>query len=290
MTKNALSILGCALLLSVSCKMVSRVADSASDLFGDEVVARVGEHRLHRSALENYIPNGVSAEDSAGLAQQYINTWAEELLFLDMAEAQLSREEKDVSRELEDYRRSLLRYRYEQSFINERLDTLISEEEIRTYYADHADKFVLERPIVKVRYMIIPADSRNLKVIRKKMSSDDPAETLEADSLAFTSALKYVDSSDSWMDAMILARELGTDYESLLAAMKGDTVELPDGNGNLRFAYIVTRLKAGQTAPLDYCEDRIRDLILSARKHALLSGLERDLLDEARRNDTFVIY
>ena len=34
---------------------------------------------------------------------------------------------------------------------------------------------------------------------------------MAADSLAFTAALKYVDSSDSWMDAILLARELGTD-------------------------------------------------------------------------------
>ena len=107
----------CALLialLAVSCQMVHRVTDSAAELFGDAVVARVGDHRLMRSELAEYIPAGVSSEDSLGLAQQYIKAWAEELLFLDMAESRLSKEEQDVSKELEEYRRTLLKYRYEE--------------------------------------------------------------------------------------------------------------------------------------------------------------------------------
>ena len=65
----------CALLialLAVSCQMVHRVTDTAAELFGDGVVARVGDHRLMRSELAEYIPAGVSSEDSLGLAQQYI--------------------------------------------------------------------------------------------------------------------------------------------------------------------------------------------------------------------------
>ena len=122
-----------AVLLAVSsCQLVHRVSDTTSELFGDEVVARVGRHKLFRSELSGYIPTGASPEDSLALAQQYINSWAEELLFLDMADAQLSKEEKNVDRELEEYRRTLLKYRYEERYINERLDTLITDAEVRS--------------------------------------------------------------------------------------------------------------------------------------------------------------
>ena len=126
--------IGMASLALLSCKMVDRLSDTATELFKGEVVARVGEHRLHRSQLESYIPAGVSSEDSVGLAQQYIRAWAEDLLRLDMADEQLSKEEKDVSEELESYRRSLLKYRYEQLYINQRLDTLITTEEVNAFY------------------------------------------------------------------------------------------------------------------------------------------------------------
>ena len=92
------------------------------------------------------------------------------------------------------------------------------------------------------------------------------------------------------MDIITVARELGTDYETLLGAVKNRFAELPDGNGNLRIVYVVDMVPAGKTAPADFCEDRIREIILSTRKHALVSGLERDLLEDARNKEKFVIY
>ena len=280
-----------AVLLAVSsCQLVHRVSDTTSELFGDEVVARVGSHKLFRSELSGYIPAGASPEDSLALAQQYINSWAEELLFLDMADAQLSKEEKNVDKELEEYRRTLLKYRYEERYINERLDTLITDAEVRSFYEAHADRFTLDRPLLKARYMVIPADSKSLRAIRERMGSDDAMDALVADSLAFTAALRYVDSSDSWMDALLLARELGTDEESMMKTLKNRFIEFKGEDGNLRVAYVVDLARKGEPAPLEYCAERIRDIILSARKHDLVSGLERDLLNDARNKDKFVIY
>ena len=279
-----------ALVAAVGCQMVHRVSDSAAELFGDAVVARVGEHRLMRSELAAYIPAGVSSEDSLALAQSYIKSWAEELIFLDMAEKHLSAEEKDVTKDLEDYRRTLLKFRYEERYINDRLDTLISDEEVRNYYRAHMDKFLVDRPLLKVRYMIIPADSRSLKTIKELMSSDDAMDAIAADSLAFTAALRYVDSSDAWMDAIILARELGTDEVSMMSALRNRTIEFKGDDGLLRVAYVVDMVQKGSPAPLDYCEERIKDVLLSARKHELVGGLERELLNDALAKGKFVIY
>ena len=279
-----------ALAAATACQMVHRVSDTAAELFGDAVVARVGEHRLMRSELAAYIPAGVSSEDSLALAQSYIKSWAEELIFLDMAEKHLSNEEKDVTKDLEDYRRTLLKYRYEERYINDRLDTLISDEEVRAYYREHMDKFLVDRPLLKVRYMIIPADSRSLKTIKELMSSDDAMDAIAADSLAFTAALRYVDSSDAWMDAIILARELGTDEVSMMSALRNRTIEFKGDDGLLRVAYVVDMVQKGSPAPLDYCEERIKDILLSARKHELVGGLERDLLNDALAKGKFVIY
>ena len=278
------------LLAAVSCQMVNQFQDTATELFRGELVARVGDHKLHRSQLEQFIPAGVTPEDSTGLAQQYIQAWAEDLLLLDMAEEQLSEQEKDVTKELEDYRRSLLKYRYEQRYINQRLDTLVTDEEINRFYQENADKFRLERPVLKARYLLIPADARSLKALRKAMSSDDDMEVMSADSLAAKVAIKYVDASDSWMDALVLAQELGTDYRSLMAALKNHWIELPPEGGTLRLAYVAELVPEGKTAPLESCTERIRDLILSGRRHQLETSLERSLLEDARKNNKFVIY
>lgn len=283
-------LLGLLALSGLSCKMVDQISDTASELLEGDLVARVGNHRLHRKELESYIPAGVSPEDSAALATSYINAWAQNLLLLDMAEEQLSDDEKDVSQELEQYRRTLLKYRYEQLYINQRLDTLVTDGEMERFYKDHPDKFKLDRPVAKARYMVIPADSRNLKTLRKKISSEDDSEVLEADSIAFTAAIKYVDSSDTWMDVLTIAQDLGTDYRTLMGSVKNAFAEVKDDGGNLKIAYFVELVPAGSPAPLEFCQDRVRDIILSNRKHELETRLEQDLLKDAFRNRKFVIY
>ena len=284
-------ILACAATLCLaSCDVVSSIVTAAGDFLHREVVAEVGKHKLYRQELEAAVPDGVSPEDSASIAMQYIKSWAADRIVLDMAESQLSKEERDVSREVEEYKISLLKYRYEQLYVNERLDTAVSPQEIAAYYEANPERFKLTAPLLKCRYMNIPQDSPNLESIRKKMSSKKVEDVLEADSLAYASALKYFDYSDTWMDAASLAREFGTDYQSMLSSVRGGFVEKADGLGNVSVAYVLEVIREGRQAPLEYCAGRIREIILNARKHALVSSLEQDLLKDAEEKEKIVIY
>ena len=267
-----------------SCRAIS------SFLRGGEVVAEAGFEKLYRSDLDKVIPKGISAEDSIYLAKQYINAWATDQVYMSVAEQQLSKAEKDVTRELEDYRKSLLKYRYEQLYVNERLDTAVSDEKVEEYYNAHQDKFVLNRPLVKARFLSISEDSPAKDQIRKRMSSSKVEDLVEADSLAYSAALKYTTWSDNWIDVTTLAREFSMDYAAMLAQMKKQWVEQTDTLGVTRMAYIPAIMQKGEVAPLEYSAPAIRDIIISARKQALISTLERDLLNDARENGQFVIY
>ena len=284
---TALCIAVIVLLAMTSCETVTSFV---RELRYGQVVAKVGSHRLYASELASYIPDSASPEDSTRLALQYINTWASDQLFTDVAERELSKSEKNVDSELEDYRHSLLKYRYEQKYVNQRLDTAVTKAQIEKYYDDHAENFKLSLPIAKAVYMNISADSPNLEIIKKKMRSDKPEARIEADSIAFSSAFRYTDFGDRWVDLVKLSREVGTDYGTLLSQVRDGYAELPDGNGNLNIVYFFSLMRAGQTGPVEYFEEQIRDIILSTRKQALLSRLARDLIENARNQENFVIY
>jgi len=260
----------------------------SSLLRDDEVVAKVGSNKLFKSELSGYIPEFATPEDSASLAMQYINNWATDLLYQSVAQEQLSKEEKDVTAELEDYRRSLLKYRYEQKYINERLDTLITESQIKQYYDAHQDDFKLERPILKVRFADIMNDSPFKSRLLDKMSGTENMQ--ELDSLAKSVTLRYFDKSDTWLDAIALAKEFGTDYETMLSHLEGGYITYkPANRPDVLVAYVCDLQNDGM-APVDYCRENIKNLILSSRKHDLLSSLERDLLNNALSRKYFEIF
>ena len=154
MTGNRLlNIFGVCLLVIVlpwlnSCKTIT------SFVHDGRVVAKIGNHKLYASDLNAYIPDSASPEDSTRLALQYINSWASDMAFIDVAEKELSKSEKNVDKELEDYRRSLLKYRYEQKYVNQRLDTAVTDAQIEKYYEAHIETFKLSLPIAKARFRI----------------------------------------------------------------------------------------------------------------------------------------
>lgn len=277
-------ILGIVLSAFMSCRAIS------SFLSEDETIASVGQAKLYRSELNRLIPKGLSREDSLHMAATYINTWALDQVFLTVAEQQLSKSEMDVSKELEEYRKSLLKYRYEQRYVNERLDTAVSDDKVEEYFAAHEEMFVLQRPVVKARFLRIDAGSPNLDKIRKKMSSDEAVDLMEADSIAYSSAFKFMTWNNDWIDALSLAREFGADLSSVIGWMDGKWIESTDTAGVMSLAYISEIIREGQTAPVEYCAPSIRDIIISVRKQSLISSLERDLLKDARENGQFVIY
>lgn len=279
-----IAIIGIVLLALPSCRAISNF------LHDDEAVAAVGSEKLYRSELNKLIPKGIAPEDSVILAKQYINSWASGQVFLKIAEEQLSKEEKDVTSELEEYRKSLLKYRYEQLYVNQRLDTSVTDDMIKEYYETHKDAFVLKRPVMKARYLNISSDSPSLKNIRKLMSSDDPHDVMEADSLAYNSARKFETWGDKWIDAAVLAREFAMDHGSMLALKKGEWIEYVDTLGVASLAYVSDMVRAGGYAPVEFSSDAIKDIILSARKQNLIVTLEQDLLKDARENGQFEIF
>ena len=276
-------IFGIVLPMFVSCKAISEFFDSG------EIVAQAGSAKLKRADLDQVIPSGLNPEDSTRLAKQFINTWALDQIFLERAVQQLSKTEMDVTKELEVYRRSLLKFRYEQLYINERLDTLVTDDEVQEYYETHKDRFVLQRPVVKARFISIAADSPVLKTIKQKMSSDEAEDILEADSLAFSSAYRFTTWNNAWIDASTLAREFGQESASVLASMKTGWIERTDTSGVSDIAFIAEMTPKGTMSPIEYSSPFIKDMIISARKQSLITSLERDLLEDARVNGQFVI-
>ena len=281
MTVKNTSALVFAILLACSCNIVGKLVHD------DQVVAKVGKEKLYLSELADYIPAGSSPEDSASLALQYINSWASERLYVKAAERGLSKEEKNVSAELEAYRRSLLGYKYEQHYINDRLDTLITNAQTEAYYNSHRE--ALELPL-KLRFVDIMSDSPNYNEILGKLPSDSGSALEDLDSLVHVSALRYFDSSQEWVDAAVAAREFGLDYNTMLSKLQNGFIihELED-RGETRAAYVFDIRRTGQ-APLEYCRNSIRDNILIERKRDLLRNLEQDLLTNALESKEFVIY
>lgn len=270
--------------------VMSSCARFSSLIHDDQVIAKLGDDKLFKSDLEFVMPEYLSPEDSTEFAAKYIRSWAMERLYTKVAESELSSKEKDVTSELEDYRRSLLKFRYEQRYVSERLDTLVTDSQAKAYYDAHQDMFVLERPILKFRYVDILRNVPQAAQIVRLMKSDSYEDNDKAKVLSDTLAIKYIDRTDEWVDAMVLAKEFGMGYGEMLQMADGRTITLDSEDRlDVKTAWVCDIRRSG-VAPIEFCRERIRETVVSVRKHELLNGLEQDLLNDALDRKHFVIY
>lgn len=80
----------------------------------------------------------------------------------DVALRNLGDEKEEVDKLVEEYRRSLVRYRYQERLVEEKLKTDIRESDKLNYYEENQKKFILDKGLIKGLFLKIPVDAPGL--------------------------------------------------------------------------------------------------------------------------------
>ena len=262
-------------LLTTSCSLFQSRRD---------VLARIGKDVLYKSEVEKLVPAGTSPEDSAYMVDQYVQSWALARLKTLKAQEQLTPEERDISKELEAFRNDLLSFRYEKMFMESRIDTVVSREQIVDYYEEHPQSFKYDYSVVRARYIVINMRSPYYAQIKELYKSKDEDKVAELEELSRSYAERYEDYGGRYVSIPQLAKDVGmmvTDLEEIAAKQSSYILE---GDQKNTLIFIVNRYAPHTLTPLDFNEEKIKDAIISIRKQEILSKLEQDLLKEALEN------
>lgn len=133
-------------------------------------------------------------------------------------------------------------------------------------------------------------ESPNFEMMKDLMSSPDEDSLWEAGQVAASSSDTFTYYSGKWVDATILAEDMGVDYRTLLPLKPDSFIETAGLNGKRNVAFVIEVIDSGSVPPVEYCSGRIEDIILSARKHQLTESLEQELLKDARGKGKIIIY
>lgn len=257
---------------------------------GDRPVARVDDDYLYESELAGLVAPGTSATDSLNLTKNYIESWIKRKILIHQAEKNLSEDQMDFSKQLDDYRTSLVVYAYENKLIAQRLDTVVDENEIRLYFEENQENFLLKNNIVRLSYVKIRLDSKQIRQFRRLFYSEDPDDREKLADLCDKHAVQYFLDNETWVifDDVIKEIPIRTyNQEEFLRYRR--SLEMQDS----LFLYLAkfTDFKIKEsTSPLQFERDRIKSIILNKRKLKLLNTMRQDIYDEALRNNTIETY
>ncbi|MCF8233539.1 MAG: hypothetical protein K9G67_00180 [Bacteroidales bacterium] len=273
----------CILFIAVSCK------NAGTDEEG-EVLAVVEDDYLYAGELRDVIPKGTPPKDSLTLAKNYINNWVRQNLLVNQAERNLSDEQKNFNKQLEAYRNSLIVYRYQSLLIKQKIDTVVTEEEIRKYYEEHKESMILRENILRVNYVKLNDDTLDVGPFRELIRSDEPNDKARLDSLCEVHAADCFLNSNYWIrfNELIVKIPIQTlEQENYLR--NHTIVELEAEPYIYLLRFIEYKLK-GEQSPMAYEENNISRIILNKRKTAFIKNMEDELFNRALENNEVEIF
>jgi len=247
------------------------------------VLVKVHGNSLHRSEVEKLIPSNLSSADSFLLAENYIEKWIKDVLTFEVAKRNIGREEVEINRLVEEYRRSLLRHRYQEYMIRNRLTAEIREYEKVAFYEENLHKFVLKKNLIKGLFLKVPAESPGLPDVRKWYKSADPDDLENIEKFSIQNAAIYDYFYDQWIDFDEMLNKIPIHVSNKVQFLKiNRQVEVTD-SVYCYFLNISEYLPVGNVAPYEYADTQIQEMMINKRKMDFLKKFEDELYQDAIR-------
>ncbi len=254
-------------------------------------VAKVSDVILYYDQIPDLVRQGALESDSISVIQNYINKWAKKELVYQRAKDNLSADLKtSIERQLDETRANLVIYQYQRQMMLEKMDTVIAEEEIESYYNANSNSFILSSNIVKALFIKIPVEAPNIYRIKLLTRSNHQTNLQELESYCFQFAEKFDDFGENWITMDRLSVELQDEIENQESFLKRNTYfETTDSNSVYLLSIRDYRLRSS-IAPYEYVKEDIKRIILNNRRFDFIQALENGIYNEALKENSFKIF
>jgi len=257
----------------------------------EEPVARVNQDYLYKSDLEGIVVEGTSKDDSTTRVESYVKNWIREQLLIHEAKSKIDFDEADLERKVLNYRYTLIAYQYQAYYVNKHINKEVSEKEIELYYNANLDNFPLKQNIIRGKFIKLPIDAPKLNKVKKLILSSRKKDIEGLQEYCFANALNYTLVDSIWInyDDLVRGSPFAETPNTVQFLRNRRYAEVADSDFKY-FLKISEYKKSDDIAPLEVVKDQIIDIIINKRKIALAENLEKEVYNEAKKQNSFEIY
>jgi len=255
------------------------------------VIAEAEGSTLYLSDIENIFYPGITPEDSLELLKNYVYNWTCKCVMATKAEQMLSKQQLNVAKEVNEYRMSLLAYRYEIYYVQQKLDTIVSNEELLKYYEKNtpAQTAPTSSNYVKIVYMQVKQSANELNKLRIALLENKDRQYL--DSLCLIMNVQPDYKGNQWLDIDEIPRTLPFSKEQCNYALKNNISMLEEKIGvNAYFLGIREIKKKTEYPPIAQLREQYYNTIINQRRIELLKNMEKNAYNDALDNQRLKIY
>lgn len=256
----------------------------------DVLIAKAFDKYLYLKDLAGVVPQNVHGNDSLAMVKSFIDQWQREQVMQHQAEENVNIDDKAIQKQLETYRKSLIRFQYEQELIAQKLDTVVSGQEIEKYYQKNEQNFQLKKPILKVSYIKLPNKAPKIAMVKKLFTSKNlrDIDLLEKYCFKYSPTFSLLDTTWHYTEELEKIFPISKLAENNFNNL--NRIFEVSENGSLYLIILRDSKFTDSLSPLVFEKDNIKNLILNQRKLALINRMEKEVFEEALGNNELDIY
>ena len=253
----------------------------------NNLVARAGENFLYEDDLPSY----VSKDDSLIKISNFIETWAKEKVLYDLSIINLSQSKRaEIDELVDNYRIDLYINSYKDLIVNSKIDSIVTNEQIDSFYSTNVNNFKLNENLVKYRYVKVPNDNININRIRRYIVRMSEQDRYFLDSLNFQFADLKLDDSIWFTERDVISSINFINQNNKSRYFIKDRLFTLNESNYINFFIVDDMLKSGNIPPKSYLYDRIKSTIINQRKLDILKGINQEILNDALKSRKYEVY
>ncbi|WP_445715328.1 hypothetical protein [Flavobacterium sp.] len=256
-----------------------------------KAIARVGESYLFESDITNLVPKGTSKQDSLAIVKSFIERWATQKILFEAAEKNIGKDKVDEYNVLiQQYKVDLYTKAYLENLVIRQIDTVVTEKEIEEYYKNNKQYFKNSSELVKLRYINLVKENPKFAKIKSKFSSFTKKDKKELEQMA-VKFKSYAFNDSIWVDINQVYEKvpfINIENKSKYIA-SGINFQYPDST-TIWLVKVNKVLPKDSPTPLEFLKPTIKQIILNNRKLILINKLEKEITNDAIKDDYYEIY
>lgn len=242
------------------------------------VVAECNGESLLATEIEA-LTLGLSAEDSAQVAEQYVHQWAINLLMKDVIRGN---QNKEIERLVAEYRRSLYQHEWEQHLVARRMSQHVEDSVVLAYYEANKHHFVLRETILRGVLLVVPNGAPSMDQLKRYIVEPQDEEHIEwVEKYAYQYASGYELFLDEWKTANQILLRMPFEEDNLQKHLKQQRQITMQDSLNSYILQVVDVYVKGEQMPIDYARKEIEKIILSQRQVDFIESERENLYNNA---------
>lgn len=246
-----------------------------------KILATAGKKRLYADELEGLMPKGLLPQDSVLFVRRYVQNWAEEQLFLNEAESDKTINLDEINARVDEYRKSLIYHAHISQVVAQGMDTSVSDDELKQFYAQNGAAFELKDNILQAEFVVLPASVKKSEKAKKEFfGKETTGQAVE--SLCLDRAYRCQINDTTWISFDEFARIIPIDRTQSPEVFLRNRKSFEIKDTNLVYWVKIRDYKIKETlSPFEFVRDEIRLILLNRRKNEFLAKYRKDLFDRA---------